>query len=98
MEQGVIPEHRSSDSISPMNAAFSEEGRSSLVPAGILAKVVFHPQTVNLRKEDDDSGDLGIIPETQAPADPAVIPKQSEEMKTSLVAAESLANVVGLVI
>jgi hypothetical protein len=99
LEQGVIPEQQSpesSDNLSPTNPVFSEEVRSSLVSAGILAKVVSHPQTVNLGKEDDDGGDLGIIPDIQALADPALIPKQSEEMKmkTPSVAGESLANVV----
>ena len=57
------------------NPVFSEEGRSSLVSAGILAKVVSHPKTVNLGKEDDDGSEKeegaddleqGVIPEQQS--------------------------------
>ena len=88
MEGEVILENPSLYIRSPINPAImpnqSEEEKSSSVSAGILAKVVSHLLTVDLRKEDDDAGkDLGIIPEIQAPTDPAIVPKQSEEIITS---------------
>ena len=93
--------YRQSKSITghPINPAIipnqSEEEKSFSVSAGILAKVVSHLLTVDLRKEDDDAGkDLGIIPEIQAPTDPAIVPKQSEEIITSSSEAKSTANVV----
>ena len=88
-DRGVIPESQSPDIRSPTNSAIMPKEKTSSVSAGILAKVVSHLQTANIKKEDDD-GKLSKDVKVKSGSDNADMKKEDDKPKVQEDTEESL--------